>query len=875
MKTQKHKNLKILEFFLKQVISFENQENLTGDFEEMFDRIASKSGRSRALLWYVFQILKLIPSYFRNYIYWSLTMLKNYLKIAVRNIKKSKTYSFINILGLAIGMACCILILFYVQDELSYDRFHENADRIYRVVDSMDAPGGMSLDFAITSAPLAPTIKADFPEVEDSVRLYRRRRMVANGEKKDYEDNLVYADQSLFNIFTLPLVKGDPKTALESPKTVVLSESSALKYFGNNEAVNQTLSINDQDFLITGIMKDMPKNSHFTADLFVSLKTLEQNPIFQNNYIQNWVRHEFYTYVLLIDEDSAKELESKLPSFLEKYAAQQVKEILGGTISSSLQPLKSIHLHSHLQAEISPNSDIKYVYIFSFIAFIILLIACVNFMNLATARSVKRSMEVGLRKVVGAKRSQLIGQFLGESLMYTCFALLFALVLVAAALPSFNSLTGKAIDISYLNNPILLGGLFLILIFVGLTSGSYPAFFISKYHPALVLKGAKSTPSKKSFLRRGLVVLQFSISIILIISTSVVLNQLDFLRNKKLGFNKEHVVVVPITANSFRKNAESVKEELMQNPSIVQASITHSIPGGMTAGDVIRMVNDEGTQTMTVRMIYTDHEYLKTMGMEIVDGRDFSKDMSTDPTEAFIINEAAVRAWQLDNPLETQLEWGGDQYGAEIKGKVIGVVKDFQFQSLKDEINPLVIILDPQNTTVFAIRVRPEGIPATLQFIETKWKELDPAHPFKYYFMDEFFDRLYQSEEKLSQVFSTFSTLAIFIAALGLFGLALYMVEQRTKEIGVRKILGASLGNIFVLISKEFVYLVIIANVVAWPLAYLLMRKWLQNFSYRIDMGIWIFVLAGVIALAIALLTISFQAIKAALADPVKSLRYE
>ena len=599
---QKHRNLKILEFFLKQVISFENQENLMGDFEEMFDRISSKSGTSRALLWYVFQILKLVPSYFRNYIYWSLTMLRNYLKIAVRNIKKSKAYSFINILGLAIGMACCILILFYVQDELSYDRFHENADRIFRVVDSGDAPGGMSFDLALTSAPFAPTMKADFPEVKDSVRLYRRRRMLANGERKYYEDNLFYADKSLFNIFTLPLVKGGPETALQSPLTVVLSQSTALKYFGNNEAIDKTLSIDNQDFLVTGIMKDMPKNSHFIADLFVSFKTLEQIPIFQNNYIQNWVRHEFYTYVLLKDADSAKELESKLPAFIDKYAAQEVKEILGGTISSSLQPLKSIHLHSHRQVEISPNSDIKYVYIFSFIAFIILLIACVNFMNLATARSAKRSMEVGLRKVVGASRTQLVRQFLGESLMFTCFALMFAVVIVSVALPSFNSLTGKEIDISYLNNPLLLGGLVLILIFVGLTSGSYPAFFISRYQPAVVLKGAKSTPSKKSFLRRGLVVLQFSISIILIISTSVVLNQLDFLRNKKLGFNKDHVVVVPITANSFRKNSESVKEIFMQNPNIINASVAHSVPGGMAAGDVIRMIKEEGAVTMTVRM---------------------------------------------------------------------------------------------------------------------------------------------------------------------------------------------------------------------------------------------------------------------------------
>jgi len=874
---QHHLSLKFLEFFLKNLIAFEDQENLAGDFAEMYDRISHQKGKTRALCWYVTQVFKFLPSYFKNYSHWSLTMIFNYLKIALRNIKKYMTYSFINITGLAIGMACVILILLFIQDELSYDRFHEKADRIYRVVDSFDVPGGFERDFAFTSAPFAPTLKQDFPEVEDAVRLLTRRHMVTYDDKKYFEDFLFYADASVFNIFTFPLVAGNPETALAASNTIVISESTALKYFGKDDAMNKTLNINDQDYLVTGIMKNMPKNSHFYAQLFASMKTFEKDPELQELYFQTWARHEFYTYLLLHENYSPEDLQAKLPAFIEKYAAQEIKTILGGSLSSRLQPLKSIHLHSHLQMEINPNGDIKYVAIFSVIALFILLIACVNFINLATARSVNRSKEVGLRKVVGASRYQLIQQFLGESLFFTLFALFLALILIVLALPLFNSLTGKEIEMNNLTNFILLGSIGLLIVFVGLISGSYPAFFVSRYQPADALKKTVNISSGKSYLRKGLVIFQFTLSIILFIATAVVLDQLDFLRNRKLGFNKEHVVVVPIRSNSIRKNAEAIKAELRQNPNIISGTITIGVPGGIVAGDAIRLVTEEGKKTLTLRMIYTDHDYVKTMGMEIVEGRDLSKEMSTDASEAFLINEAAVRELQLENPLATQVEWGGSDYdyGIEKKGRVIGVVKDFQFQSLRDAISPLIIHVWSQNTFVFALRIQPDDISSTLAFIENKWKELDPAHPFEYSFMDETFDRLYRSEEKLSNIFSIFSMLAIFIAALGLFGLALFMVEQRTKEIGVRKVLGASVGSIFALLSKEFAILVLLANIFAWPTAYLLMQKWLQNFAYRVPMEPWLFVLAAVLAFVIALVTVSFQAMKAALANPVESLRYE
>jgi len=867
---KQNRPIKFLEFLLKNVIPFEDQENLIGDFEEMFDRISGQKGKTIAMAWYIIQIFKLIPSYFRNYIFWSVTMFKNYLKIAFRNIKKYKSYSFINIAGLAIGLGCGILIILFVQDELSFDRYHEKGDRIFRLVDSFDIEGGMSRHFALSSAPFAPALKRDFPEVEDSVRLFPgRRRLVTYGENKYYEDGLLFADASLFNIFTFPLVKGNPDRALEAPNTIVVSERIASKYFGNEDPMDKTLSINDSDYLVTGIMRDIPKNSHFHAAMFASLKTQEQIPSVQEQYFQSWARHEFYTYLLLKEGSSADDLQNKLPSFIEKYAAEQIKTILGGSLSSRLQSLKSIHLHSHLQAEISPNSDIKYVYIFSVIALFILLIACVNFINLAAARSANRSKEVGLRKVVGASRSQVVKQFLGESLLFTFLSLLLALVFVKIALPFFNALTSKDIALDDLESLILLGTIIFILFFVGIVSGSYPAFYISRCQPANVLKSSAATGARKSLLRKGLVILQFSISIILIISTVTVMDQLDFLRNRKLGFDKDHVVVIPIRENSIRKNAEAIKADLRQNSDILNATITIGVPGGAVAGDAVQLITEEGEKKLTLRMIYTDHDYINTMGMEIIQGRDFSKDMSTDATEAFLVNEAAVKHLQLEDPLNTRFDWH------EKKGEVIGIVRDFQFQSLKEEINPLVIHIWPEDTYVFAIRIRPTNVPETLAFIENKWRELDPAHPFDYSFMDETFDKLYRSEEKLGQIFSIFSILAISIAALGLFGLALFMVEQRTKEIGIRKVLGASIGSIFILVSKEFAFLVLIANVAAWPTAYFLMRKWLQNFAYRVNMEPWIFLMSGVIALLIAFLTISYQAVKAAMADPVKSLRFE
>jgi len=797
-------------------------------------------------------------------------MFRNYLKIALRHVRKHKAYSFINITGLAVGMACCLLISLFVRDELVFDRYHQKADRIFRLVDGFDVEGDKDQFFALSSAPFAPAMKREFPQVEDAVRFFPRRgAMVTYGEKKSYENNVFFADASVFGIFTHPLVKGDPATALAEPNTLVVSERIASKYFGREDPLNKTLRINDRDHLVTGVMANWPRQSHFSADMLGSLKTFEQVPGMRERFFENWVRHEFYTYLLLKDAAAAADVEAQLPAFIEKHASASVKEVAGAKLSSRLQPLTSIHLRSHLQLELAANGDIRYVTVFSIIAAFILLIACVNFMNLATARSAARLKEVGLRKVVGASRAQLVRQFLGESFLFTAFALALAVLVVVIALPAFNGLAGKSLSPRDLLNAGTAGSLLALLLVVGFLSGSYPALFISALQPAGVLKGTGKASSRKSLLRKVLVVGQFGVSIVLIIATAVVLDQLDFLRNRKLGFDKEHVAVIPVREASVRTNIEAVKEDLKRNPAVLAATLANGVPGGQLAGDSLDLVTNEGKKRVSVAMIYCDHDYVRTMGMEILEGRDFSRQMATDAKEAFLVNEAAVRVLGLTNPLETRLEWN------EMAGKVIGVVRDFQYQSLRQEIQPLVFHIAPIYAWNVAVRMRPDNIPDTLAYLERKWKEYDPAHPFEYTFMDETFDAVYRGEERLGRIFSLAAGLAIVIASLGLFGLALFTVEARTKEIGIRRVLGASVGKIAVLLTREFALLVLLANAAAWPAAYLLMRRWLQNFAYRVEMGPWIFILSAGAALVIALLTISYQTLKAVLSDPVKAIRYE
>ena len=802
-------------------------------------------------------------------------MLHNFLKISYRNIKKYKGYAFISIFSLAIGMTCSIFILLFILDELSFDRYHNHANRIYRLADSYHGLGGIRQDFATSPAPYAPTLRKDFKGIEAAVRIFPQRRLVEYKNQRFYGDHLFFADASVFLVFTFPLLKGNAKTALVKPFTVVISEEIAAKYFGESEPLNQILKIDNKDYLITGIMKKIPKNSHFYADMFASMKTLEQDPVYQKGHFQTWARHEMYTYLLLRKDFPAADLKAKLPEFLKKYSSDEIETDLGGYLSTELQPLTRIHLYSDKQFEIQRNSDIKNIYIFASIALFILFIACANFMNLTTARSTTRAKEVSIRKVVGADRSHLIKQFLYESFLFALIAMILAALLFELTQPWFAALAGRSFSITGVMNLIVLGGLLSIMILLGLVSGSYCAFFLSGFEPAQVFRGIFTMGRGHSRIRKILVVFQFGISIVLVIGTIVILDQLNLVQNQMLGFDKSNVLIVPIRSDSIKQNTDAIKADLKQNPHILDAAATVGIPGDLIAADAITWLAKGGDQLLTVKMIYTDHDFIKTMGMEIIKGRDFSREFPTDKMEAFIINEAMVEELQLEDPLKARFAWGGEWHGKEKEGRVIGVVKNFQYQSLKADIEPVVIHIDPDRIRVFVIRVKPDNLTDTINFIQKIWVKADPGQLFEYSFLNDVFNQQYFAEEKLSLIFGYFAVLAVIIAALGLFGLIAFIAEQKTKEIGIRKTVGATSGQIFTLFTREFVGLVSLSNIAAWPVAYFVMYKWLQNFAYRVSIRWEIFLLAGAMVIIIALLTVSYQALKSALSSPVNSLRYE
>jgi len=806
-------------------------------------------------------------------------MLKNYIKTAFRSIRKQKGYSLINILGLAIGMASCLLILLYVQDEVSYDSYHDNADRIYRVAGSYRM-GGRSFETATVGAPAAKALIADYPEVEDAVRFRDRGSFIVQyGDNSFKERYIVFADPSFFSIFTIPLLKGDPATVLSNPNSLVLSQNAAEKYFGDADVMGKTLRLDDRDdYKVTGVFDRIPSNTHFHFDILLSMPSLKES----KELI--WLNNNFNTYILLSEGADPKALEAKFPEMLKKYMGPQIKLLTGKSWDEIdkndmnaefyLQPLTTIHLHSDLIAELGPNSDVKYIYIFSAIALFVLLIASINFMNLSTARSAGRSKEVGIRKVLGSYRFQLVKQFLTESTILSLMALGMAILLVRLVLPLFNSLSGKEFSSSDMANGVMIMAVFAITLLIGLIAGSYPAFFISAFQPANVLKGKLKTGVKTGPLRSGLVIFQFAASIILIIGTFVVYNQLRYIQNKKLGFDKEQVLILN-NAYLLGAQAKVFKDEMLGHPQFLNGTISGCLPTpsqrNSTAVFPEGKFNDEHTTSLQVWDV--NHDYIQTLGMDIVEGRDFSREFSTD-TEAVIINEAAVKQFGWDSAVGKRLSRFTTQQGVHTSYTVIGVVKDFHFESLRTTIGPLMMDLDESNDLI-AFRVNTENLSGTIDLLRKKWKTFLPNQPFEYTFMDDQFDSMYQAEQRIGKIFSVFAALAIFIGCLGLFGLSAFTAEQRTKEIGIRKILGATVPNIIRLLLREFVIHIGVANLIAWPVAYLVMNRWLKDYAYRISPSIWIFLVAGMGTLAIAILTVSFQAIKAAISDPAKSLRYE
>lgn len=803
-------------------------------------------------------------------------MFKNYLKIALRNLLKHRAYSFINITGLAVGLACCLLISLYVKDELSYDRYHAKADRIFKVV--MDSRrSDKESKVALTPAPLAEALVRDFPEVETTTRLFTffGEGLVKYGDKRFNQPGIYFGDSTFFAVFSIPLRSGDAKTALARPNTVVLSETAARKYFGNEEPLGKTLSLNDDfDVQVTGVMGDIPANTHFHCDFLISLTTtrMSRSPSFITN-------NNFHTYAVLRQQASPQALEAKFPEAIKRYAAAQVTARFGQTFEEytaagnetkwMLVPVTDIHLRSNREYEIETNGNIATVYLFATIAAIVLLIACINFMNLATARSASRAKEIGVRKVIGSNRLQLLRQFLTESLLLSFLALLVALVLVELLLPTFNQLAGKQIETSFFANGSSIAILASVTLLVGLLAGSYPAVVLSAMRPALVLKNILAVSKSGAWIRRGLVVFQFAISVALIAGTFIVHNQLGFVLKRQLGFDKEQILVVK-RASALGQQRETFKQKLLQNASVINAATSTTLPGKLYGRSTYRALGSPMENTYAMHEMYVDEAFLPTLAITLTAGRNFSREFATD-SSAVILNEAAAELFGWADPLGQTLTQPGDSLW---RANVIGVVQDFHFESLHKKIQPLVILYRPFYQYL-SIRVRPENIAATVQAVEKLWQEFIPQQSFEYSFLDQDFDGQYRAEQRTGKIFGIFAALAIFIACLGQFGLASFTIQKRTKEIGVRKVLGASVASIVGMLSKEFIKLVALGMLIASPLAYYMMNRWLQDFAYRIDIGVMTFILAGSLALVIALLTVSLQSVKAALANPADALRYE
>jgi putative ABC transport system permease protein len=804
-------------------------------------------------------------------------LFKNYLKVALRNFWKHKGYSFINLFGLAAGMTCFCLILLYIQDEFRYDRYVPKGDQVYRLALQAQTRDRGLLRTARTPPPWAPALAADYPEIESIVRI--KTPLVSwmisyeAMEKRFHEKGFYFADASVFDFFGFELIKGDPATALREPSSVVLTETAARKYFGDDEPMDQILRAdNTYDFRVTGVMRDVPKNSHFTFDMLASFPSLVALPIYSGNqyvdFQRNGLNPDVYTYLRLRKGTLPGDFEEKMPGFLNKYLARQMSQI-GIRIEPFLQPLLRIHLHSNIEAEIGANSSISTIYVFSAIAAFIILIACINFMNLATARSAGRAQEVGLRKVVGAERGQLVTQFLGETLFMAVLALLLSLAFTRMLLPVFKLLSGKALSLS-LSGVSLALGLVGVTLLVGLIAGVYPALFLSSFQPANVLKGSGKSGRANARLRQGLVVFQFAVSIVFIIGTGIVFSQLRFVQNKRLGFEKENLVVLSLGDPRARVVYRTFVERVTQSPEVVSAAGTSSLPGGLINMGFVRPEGADVSEQVPMEIIICDHDFLRTMGIELAAGRDFSLAHSTDVQEALLLNETAVKLLGWDeHPLDKQVYFGN------ISNRVIGVVRDFHVKSLHSKIDALFLHLAPNPDPIhyMAVRIRPENIGRTLKFIEKTWQEIYPQDPFTYSFLDEDFDHLYRAEHLRGRVFLSFSALTILIACLGLFGLASFTAEQKTREIGIRKVLGASPPSLVRLLTKEFIKLVFLASLISWPVAYFIMRSWLGGFAYRISIGPAVFFMATILAVVVALLTVGYQAVKAALSNPVDAIR--
>lgn len=807
-------------------------------------------------------------------------MFRNILKIMLRNLKKYKAFSLINIMGLAIGMACCLLILMFVRDELSYDKHHVQGDRIFRF-NSHSTIGGTTRRFSLAPAALAPAVKETIPEVLAYARALPlgRVQFVYEGKNIDLPEGYA-ADEDFFKIFTHKFLAGDPAEALKKPNSIVITEDSAKAIFGTSDALNKVITIvqgpQKVNFAVTGVIRNVPKNSHLRFDLLVSTATFRapqpadgQNRPPQRNVLDEFFAFNAYAYILVDKNTALAALDGKVRRLVETRWGDFLKQ-RGVVRWYELQNLYDIHLKSRYEGEPGNPGNIQYVYLFGAVALFVLFIACFNFVNLSTARSTLRAKEVGLRKVFGAERRQLIGQFLGESSFLSLFGMLLGIALVIAALPAFNAFVQKEFSAAELLNPSVLAGLGLIILLTGFGAGLFPAFVLSSFEPVRTVRGKLGAGTQGQILRKGLVIIQFAIAVFMIIGIVVVVRQIDYLKNRDLGFNRDMLVVVP--ARGLRNDA--LKNRLIQNPNVKSVSFDVSIPGQATPDDTFIPEGRSQDDSFRTSTFFIGYDFLKTYEIELLWGRNFSPEFPSDARESMIINETAAQ----------ELGWGKDAIGKEmvdftadatVRYRVIGVVRDFNHKSLKTAINPTAIKLNPGGFAFVSVRISPANVSATLDFLQKTFKELMPRFEYRYFFIDDDFRQKYPNEDKVRSIYAYFGTLAVFVACLGLFGLASFIIERRTKEIGIRKAVGANVRRIVLLLSSEFLKSVLLANLIAWPLAFFIMSSWLRTFAYRIGIEWWFFVLAGVLSVAVAFLTVSYQSVKSARANPVDSLRNE
>jgi len=859
------------DWFIKHIARYDDNVSLRGDFDEEFDFIARSKGAFRAWIWYWIHLFKSIPAFISDLIYWRIIMLHNYLKLALRHIRKHKGFSSINILGLAVGMASFILMIFYVRHELSFDRFHAKYDRLYRVIRTYPQDPNIPFKFIpSTPAPLSSTMAEEFPEVVSGTRIGDVTGNL-NFNDKAFNETGLFADESFFDLFSFDVIEGDRGTCLSQPYQIVISQNLAKKYFDSGEPVGKILNFSKQmdvhttgsqnesyDLKVTGVMRNVPKNSHLQFDYLISFSSSPEN----RELTTNWGRSSYYNYVELLPGVSHTGLHDRLAEYSPRFRGKDIAKYI-------LQPLKQLHWQTvSYEFPGVVTNDKKTVILFSAIAFFILLIACINSINLATARYTQRTKEIGLRKVIGARRAQLIRQFIGESVLVSLVSSGIAVLLVSISLPSFSFLVGRHIELRWLSTAWIPLSVFGMVLFTGVFSGSYPALLLSSLGPTAVLKGAIKTGNRGAGLRNVLVIFQYVVSVCLIVGTLVVWKQMRFVRNSDIGYDREHVVVLPLRDESARQNGKLMEEELLRDNRILAAAGSEYIPLERNNMWNIGHTNESGervsTDAYTCEIGYGLFDVFK---VEIIEGRNFSPGFGTDESGAVLLNQAAIDAIGLNDPIGKVIDADGH--------RVIGIVKDYHHSSLHETIDPMVYFLRPEAYNFLSVRIRPDDIPGVISLLRRIVSKYSADFAFEFYFQDDYFNQKYESDRRFGAAFGYSSVLAIFVACLGVFGLVSISTERRTKEIAVRKVLGASVRSILGSLSKEFILLVVFSNCIAWPLSYLVMNKWLQNFAFRIDISIWTFLLALIFSLFISTLAVASKSLQAATADPVDSLRYE